>query len=916
MFASGEPFEFLGYQNTTGVQQTVHIVIGRFRGPSARLKFVFVGSSGITGVQYNSSAGGDIVGPSIFGHNGAASVATTAAIPYDNSDTSEDYSSRGPVTLYLQPSPSHAPLAMPQVLNQPASARPTACRRISSARASGAHSGSTEPPPPRPKRPRSVRCSSRRIPVSPPRNSSRQCRPLLDRSAPTGRRMRSAADISTPRPRSPASSALPGPPSVPTTVNGDTKITVRWTAATTDPNFPLTGYVVTPYVDGVAQAPVTVDANTTSTLFTDLVDGTNYSFTVAATNANGTGPASGPSTTVAIGLPGAPSGVVAVVDVHQAQVSWSPPPPDDLTITGYTVATAIGGVTQATQTFPTTATTQSIAGLLDNTTYTFSVAAVDAFGTGAFSAPSSPLTMGVPDPPTAVVAQPSYGGLVVLTWTAPADHGSPILTNVITPYLNGTIPLPPVAGSGTLGVVTGLTPGQSYTFTVAATNARGTGDPSAPSTPIIEGTPVAPVAPVATPGNGTANVTWIGPMNDSGSVVTGFTLRAYVGATAVATHTYPSTALSAVFGGLTNGTTYRFTIAATNSVGLGPQSVPSVPVTVGAPSAPLVSGVPAVGRATISWTAAPTNGSAVTGYTVTPYLAGVAQSPQSFSSATRSAVISALSNATTYGFTVAATNAAGTGPESGVAMVTVGAPTAPTQPSALPGNEAADVHWTAPATNNGAAIEGYMVTPYVNGIAQPTQTFASTATTAPVAGLGNGHAYTFRVQAFNARGIRRAVDRDRADCHRVARGADGRHCYPRAPLGDRALDGARKPRSRDPQLQDHRLHRYRRKDFAGVQPRRNDRDDDRPPEGTALQLPRHRDERPGLRAAVGGVRPRDGDLAVVPCRATLPGFDAPRGAGDPAESCRRPVPVRCLAEASQRGHYACAVGRASPPHAW
>ena len=76
--ASQEPFEILGYQNTTATSETDRIVIGRYAGNQLpTLKFIFAGSAGITGVQFNTSTGGDIIGPSIFGHNGTTSVGTT-----------------------------------------------------------------------------------------------------------------------------------------------------------------------------------------------------------------------------------------------------------------------------------------------------------------------------------------------------------------------------------------------------------------------------------------------------------------------------------------------------------------------------------------------------------------------------------------------------------------------------------------------------------------------------------------------------------------------------------------------------------------------------------------------------------------------------------------------------------------------
>src|SRR5262249_27246966 len=78
--------------------------------------------------------------------------------------------------------------------------------------------------------------------------------------------------------------------------------TVTWTAPGTGGS-PITSYTVTPYVGGTAQAPVS--ATTTSLSVTGLTNGTAYTFTVAATNAVGTGPASAPS---APGTPGVQPG--------------------------------------------------------------------------------------------------------------------------------------------------------------------------------------------------------------------------------------------------------------------------------------------------------------------------------------------------------------------------------------------------------------------------------------------------------------------------------------------------------------------------------------------------------------------------------------------------------------------------------
>jgi hypothetical protein len=80
-----------------------------------------------------------------------------------------------------------------------------------------------------------------------------------------------------------------------------------------------------------------------------------------------------------------------------------------------------------------------------------------------------------------------------------------------------------------------------------------------------------------------------------------------------------------------------------------------------------------------------------------------------------------------------------------------GPPSAPLGVTAAAGNARATLRWIAPARNNPAAT-GYVVTPYLGSIAQPTRTFNAAATTEPITGLVNAKTYTFRVAAKNAVG--------------------------------------------------------------------------------------------------------------------------------------------------------------------
>ena len=156
----------------------------------------------------------------------------------------------------------------------------------------------------------------------------------------------------------------------------------------------------------------------------------------------------------------------------------------------------------------------------------------------------------------------------------------------------------------------------------------------------------------------------------------------------------------------------------------------------------------------LSWTAPASNGgSAITGYVVTPSIGGVAQTPVTFASAATTQTVTGLTNGTAYTFTVAAINGVGTGPGSGPsgAVTPATTPGAPTIVSGTGGLAQVTLTWTAPASDGGSAITGYIVTPYLAGIPQTPVTFSSAATTETVTGLFTG-LYTFTVTAVNAVG--------------------------------------------------------------------------------------------------------------------------------------------------------------------
>ena len=194
--------------------------------------------------------------------------------------------------------------------------------------------------------------------------------------------------------------------------------------------------------------------------------------------------------------------------------------------------------------------------------------------------------------------------------------------------------------------------------------------------------PTAPDAPTgvsAQAGNGAATLTWTAPANTGGSPITSYRITPHAGATALTPVDTGSATAGAQVTGLTNGTAYTFTVAATNAVGTGADSAASAPVTpragATAPGAPTaVSGHAGDGSVALTWTApSDDGGAAITSYRVTPYAGATAQAAIDTGSASTSATVPGLTNGTAYTFEVAATNSAGTGPDSGAS-----APVTPT----------------------------------------------------------------------------------------------------------------------------------------------------------------------------------------------------------------------------------------------
>ena len=169
-----------------------------------------------------------------------------------------------------------------------------------------------------------------------------------------------------------------------------------------------------------------------------------------------------------------------------------------------------------------------------------------------------------------------------VSFSAPVSNGGAAITSYTVTSSPGA---KTATGAGSPLVVTGLTNGVSYTFTVTAHNVVGDSVPSAASNAVVPGTtPVAPGAPTNVVGDARATAR---PGSRSRP-------RSRTAARAITSYTVTSSGGQSASGpaapilvtGLSNGTSYTFTVRATNSVGTGSASSPSAAVVPFAPGRP------------------------------------------------------------------------------------------------------------------------------------------------------------------------------------------------------------------------------------------------------------------------------------------------------------------------------------------
>lgn len=531
----------------------------------------------------------------------------------------------------------------------------------------------------------------------------------------------------------------PGAPSITGLSPSDTSVTANWSAPSSIGSSAITSYVVTVSPGGQS---CTWTVGPLSCTITGLTNGTSYKATVRAVSAVGPGLASANSVSfVPYKAPSAPSIVSIAPADGEITVTWSAADNNGSAITRYDVEAQPGGNSCSTTG---TGTSCTISPLNNGTPYSISVYATNDAGGGEVSTSETSITpRTLAGSPTNVVINPGDRQLGV-SWRAPSGNGGSAVTSYTVTAQPGSVTCTAIAPSTNCNLL-GLSNGSVYSITVVATNPAGDSASSATVTGSPVTIPGKPTISATEPGSNSVLVRWRAPSATGGASVSSYNVVATPGGNSCSTS---GAVLFCTVTGLDNGTTYAFTVTATNTAGTGSASASynGVPATI--PSAPRsVTVTPSNQGITASW-AAPSydGGSAVTGYVATVRSTGDTCTTLA---TTRNCTFSGLVNGSTYLVDVVATNNAGTseaGTSGSVTPRTV--PSKPIQVTLTPGSGTIRVSWTAPLSDGGSSITSYLAT------ATPGTgvTCTSTGTYCDFLGLTAGTTYAVTVVAVNAAG--------------------------------------------------------------------------------------------------------------------------------------------------------------------
>gem|GEM_PF-3939337 len=202
------------------------------------------------------------------------------------------------------------------------------------------------------------------------------------------------------------------------------------------------------------------------------------------------------------------------------------------------------------------------------------------------------------------------------------------------------------------------------------------------------------------------------------------------------------------------GVRYYYSVVAINWAGAGPTYQVEANSTVYVPGAPLnLVATPGIDEVHLVWERPAADGNAPIGYRIYRSTSGGGEVLIAEIGDVLSYDDGDVVSGVTYHYRVAAFNAHYEGDASAeVSAVPYNVPSAPNDLTAERGARSLTVTWTAPASDNGAAVLGYRVLVWAPGVSSPVVLDAGLSDHYHITGLANATTYTVRVVAYNLAG--------------------------------------------------------------------------------------------------------------------------------------------------------------------
>ena len=430
--------------------------------------------------------------------------------------------------------------------------------------------------------------------------------------------------------------------------------------------------------------------------------------------------------------PAAPTGLLAVPGNGEVELSWTPLPGE----VAYLAHVAPNGATCETR-----ATSCVIT--LPAGEYSATLVAANAAGMSPPSQPPVPFTVtAAPSAPTGLVATPGIGQ-VTLSWTLPADNGSPLSGHRILVHADGEwIELE--HGAAPTATVADLTPGVTYAFRVAGVNGWGVGAYSDTVSVAVFSAPLPPGLTV-TGGDTELTVTLTDPPGAATWPGVSYTVAYHDGSGNWIELVRPAAGTFTI-SGLQPGVTYSVRARTRSDIGDSDWSETITRPTIPTVPSPALS--TAATTVTVTWP--PVTGA--TGYVVTR--SSGESSPSIVYSGADTTVADAVSPDTTYTYRVRACNTSGCSADSAPQNITA-VPSAPTITTVTAGDATLTVAFTHAATASLTMIE-YSTDGGITWRARSAGTTGSpltiTTRSSDDAPLQNGTMYLVRLRGVSAAG--------------------------------------------------------------------------------------------------------------------------------------------------------------------